>query len=90
MPTDYEIARDHKLALSVIQDDAYAALKACNPNDERGPMGLTPDHIKNTPEWQQARAAVDRAGKVLRDYNRQFLKLYKKEWKAEVMAKRGL
>lgn len=54
----------------------------------RGPMGLTPDHVKATPEWKQSRTAMDRAQRTLAAFNSQFLKRYKTEWKATLLERR--
>lgn len=34
-----------------------------------GPMGLTPDTVKATAEWQQAKQAYDKAFQALRAFN---------------------
>lgn len=43
----------------------------------RGPMGLTPDHIKASPEWKEARRQYDYWFSQLRAYNKAFLKTHK-------------
>ena len=67
--------------------DAVAAHRAAC-GTERGPMGLTPDHVKASPEWRATRATMDRAQRNLADFNRGFLKLYKAEWKATLQSRR--
>jgi hypothetical protein len=53
-----------------------------------GPVGgLTPDHIKNHPDYRAARADADRAFKSVQNHNQQHLKNFSKEYKAERMAK---
>ena len=62
------------------------ALKALE-GDERTPMGLTPAHIKATPEWQATKKAFGIAFSNLRNFNGQFVKHFKKELKLERDAK---
>ena len=45
----------------------------------RGTMGLTPDAVKATPEWQQAKKAYNLAFDQSRAFNKFFTKAYKKE-----------
>lgn len=54
----------------------------------RGPTGLTPDHVKESPEFQQAKRAFDASFRRLRDFNAIFLKKFKKEYRAYMGAKR--
>jgi hypothetical protein len=49
----------------------------------KGPMNLTPDHIKATPEWKAAKLRFDRAFAALRDFNVVFTKQYATELRAE-------
>lgn len=35
----------------------------------RGPMGLTPDRVKASPEWQAAQRAYQKAHRDLRNFN---------------------
>lgn len=51
-------------------------------------LGLTPDHIKATAQWQAERKACDLAFNALRNYNRSFTKAYAHELRAERKAKR--
>lgn len=55
---------------------------------DKGPMGLTPDAVKATPEWQGDRAAYDTAARTLGIFNREFVKRFKKEWKATLAERR--
>ena len=50
---------------------------------ERGPTGLTPDAVKETPEWRAAKASVDKAFARLRAFNAVFVKKFAKELRAE-------
>lgn len=45
----------------------------------KGPMGLTPDHVRRTPEYQKAKAEWDAVFKRLRAFNGWYTKNYKKE-----------
>ena len=49
----------------------------------RGAMGLTPDAVKATPEWQLAKKAYNLAFEQSRAFNKFFTKAYKKEIAAE-------
>lgn len=48
-----------------------------------GPMGLTPDAVKATREWRDAKAACDIAFGRLREFNGRFIKSFAKEIRAE-------
>jgi hypothetical protein len=50
---------------------------------ERGPTGLTPDTVKEAPEWRAAKARVDKAFARLRSFNATFVKRFAKELRAE-------
>ena len=50
---------------------------------ERGPMGMTPDIVKEAPEWQAAKARAARAFAQLRSFNAAFVKRFAKELRAE-------
>jgi hypothetical protein len=53
-----------------------------------GPVGgLTPDHIKNHPDYRSAKSDADRAFKNVQNHNQQHLKNFSKEYKAERMAR---
>jgi hypothetical protein len=45
----------------------------------RGPMGLTPDAVRSSPEWKAAYAAERKAFAELRAYNAWYVKAFKKE-----------
>lgn len=42
-------------------------------------MGMTPDHVKAVPEWQQAKKDFDQAFAQLRNFNGWYVKTFKKE-----------
>lgn len=79
----------------LIRDSLDADLKAASENlktvsgTEKGFMGLTPDHIKATPEWKAARSAFDNAFAKVRYFNGRYVKHFKKEIRAAIEAKRG-
>lgn len=63
-----------------------AALKAF-PND--GPMGLTPDHVKASPEFKAAKRAFDQAFANFRNFNADFTVLFADQLRAERRARRS-
>ena len=54
----------------------------------KGPMGLTPDDVRATPEWQAAKAAADADFEALRSFNGPYSKKFKKEIAAARQAER--
>ncbi len=87
MNTEYETAKNYVRTIEKQCELAEAALKAL-PGINSGPMGLTPDHIKQSPEYIAAKRTYKRAFNVLRDVNSNFLKRFAKEIKAERAAAR--
>ena len=53
-----------------------------------GPMGLTPDSVKQTDAWRRAHAGYNSAHAALRAHNLHFTKEYKKELAAHRDAER--
>ena len=49
----------------------------------KGPMNLTPDTIRATPEWKAVKAEFDSAFQRLRKFNAAFVRTFKKEIQAE-------
>ena len=49
-----------------------------------GSMGLTPDHIKRTSEWQADKRAFETSMRNLREFNTVMLRKYKKEYRQHV------
>lgn len=84
---DYIQAKAHKAALEMAHDAAAIRLRLVSGN-ERGMMGLTPDHIKATPEWRKAFNDQRKAFREMADFNRHFAKMFKKELMAEYKARR--
>lgn len=85
----YAIAKQAKFAVEAMHDAAAAVLNEVS-GTERGPMGLTPDHIKATPEWKAAYRAERKAFNELRSYNGWFAKSFKKEMRADPTFNRHL
>jgi hypothetical protein len=52
-----------------------------------GAMGLTPDSVKQSPEFRAAQSAFNYWHNRLRAANSEFLRLYKKEYHAERRAR---
>lgn len=79
------------------RDSIEARLKAATARAEEivaehggaSKMGLTPDAVKQLPEWQKARAEIDQTMRELQHFNASFTKTFKKELAAERRAKYG-
>jgi hypothetical protein len=56
---------------------------------EKGPLNLTPDHVKALPEYQKLKAEADVAFAQLRNYNAWYTKKFKKEIYAYRTAQRA-
>jgi hypothetical protein len=82
----YEQARAKQSALWSASTVAAEALKLI-PGVGTGPMGLTPDSVRSTPEYRAARAAADRAFRELQAYNAWLVKTYAAESRAERRAR---
>ena len=80
VPDDYQSAVAMRDALQSELDNASAALKVF----PRGAMGLTPDEVKASPAWKDAKRAVDVAFQRLRDFNG----VYTKKFSAEIRKNR--
>lgn len=72
-----------------LERDWRAASEALNalPGASTGPMGLTPDHVRATAAWQAAKAAYELRLASLQAFNRQFVKLYRADIRAERRAR---
>jgi len=64
---------------------AAGAVMAAFPHNA---MGLTPDHVRATPEWRAARSRFDRAFAAQRAFNAVFVRKFKKEIVAQRDARR--
>lgn len=83
---NYEEAKAYKATLEAINNAASDALKAFDSYGKSS-MGMTPDHVKAMPEYQEAKKAFDVSFQRLRNFNGQFTKVFKKEIAAERKAK---
>lgn len=52
-----------------------------------GPMGLTPDDVRATPQWKANKLAYDRAFAALRTFNQSFTKTFARQIRAERKAR---
>lgn len=77
--TDYEKAKQQAVDACAAADIASQALQQF----PKGPMGLTPDSVKNTPEFQSARAAFDKCFAAQRAANGYLNKHFAREVRAE-------
>lgn len=84
----YEEARKVRVAWD---DSAKAASAAINAiaGVGSGPMGLTPDEIKRSPEYQRARRDYDNAAEALRNLTRWIVRTFPKEAKADAQSRRA-
>ena len=76
--SNYQIAKQSKIVLENTLDNADKILKAFDSYGKSS-FGLTPDHVKAMPEWQQAKDDFDRAFAELRAFNGWYMKTFKKE-----------
>ncbi|MBX9813356.1 MAG: hypothetical protein K2X76_01490 [Sphingomonas sp.] len=78
----YAIAKAARDQLDREWRAASAALNAI-PGVGAGPMGLTPDHIRELSTYREAKAAYDLSFARLRAFNNKFLKLYAADIRAD-------
>lgn len=78
----FQEAKSHGLQLEALLDFASKRLKSFDSYGKTE-MGLTPDHVKAMPEWQQAKKEFDLALAQLRNFNGWYVKAFKKEIAAE-------
>lgn len=77
--TIYEQAKEQRDQLESRLATASAALNAF----PRLPNGLTPDAIKTLPDYQVAKSQAAVAFRNLREFNQQFVRLFKHQIKLE-------
>lgn len=70
------------------EGEAKAASDALGEMSGGGTMGLTPDPVKFSPAYQDARRAYERAADRLRNLNGWIMRTYRKEARAAAMADR--
>ena len=78
----FHIAKQSKTMLENALDAADKALKAFDKYG-KSEMGMTPDFVREMPEWQQAKKEFDKAFAELRNFNGWYVKTFKKEITAE-------
>lgn len=83
---NYQEAKAYKTNLEAINDAASDALQAFDKLGKSS-MGMTPDHVKAMPEYQAAKLAYAVSFNNLRNFNGQFMKVFKKEIQADRKAK---
>ena len=73
---DYAEAKTRAVELEAETERTSKALKTLSGG---GPMGLTPEAVKATTEWKDAKRAYDVAFAALRNFNAAFVKRFKRE-----------
>lgn len=81
--TTYDEAKAQADTLNAIVKVAGDALKTF----PKGPMGLTPDAVRATAEWQTAKATYDNAFARLRAFNARFTRIFASDIRAERRAR---
>lgn len=84
---NYQDAMVYKATLERKHEGAANDLKSLVGN-ERGAFNLTPDSIKQTPEWKAAYSKERSAFNAMRNFNMYIARTFKKELRAEREAKR--
>ena len=81
---DFQSALAHKLRLEQAYSDASKAMQ----DFPKGEMGLTPDTVRASVEFRAAKSRLDSAFSALKAFNSQFLKRFKREYRAFLHSKR--
>lgn len=92
MQTAFEAATAQRDDIDARLRDAIAALNAITDQlagDTPRVMGLTPDHVKADPRWQQAKAKADVLFQALRQFNSVYVRKFKRELAIARRAARG-
>ncbi len=76
---EYEEAKALKEELIEINDKYSKKLEGFEKNH----LGMTPDHIRDTKEWKEAKQRFDDSFTKLQYFNPWFMKNFKKEYAAE-------
>lgn len=86
MTQEFNIAKQSAI---VLENAVKAASDKLREFDKYGKssMGLTPDHVKATPEWKKAKAEYEKAFSEMRAFNGWYVKAFKKELAAERKAR---
>jgi hypothetical protein len=83
---NYTEAKELKAKAENAERQAAAVLQQAR-GTQAGPMGLTPDHVKASPEFQAAYASHAAAFRHMQTVNSWFCKAFKKEYAAERKAR---
>lgn len=86
-PIPYAVFKTVAAELTHEMEAASAILHAI-PGVGSGTTGLTPDTIKATSEYKNARRALDAAVRALQDFNGKYAKHFSKEIRADISAQR--
>lgn len=81
----FEQALAAKCDIERLSRDASDRLRALSGG---GPMGLTPDDVRASPEWRAAKADFDEAFSVERAFNQAFLRAFGRQYRE--MRRKGL
>jgi len=82
---DFLVAREQAATLDRAVTETSAALQEF----PRGPLGLTPDDVKASPEWQTAYRNFNVAFQALRNFNGTYTKKFADELRHERNARRA-
>ena len=85
----YPAALAHRDALAAGLEVASARLRSV-PGVGTGRMGLTPDHVKATATYQNAKRSYDHWFALVRDFNGTFVRTFKRELAADRAAARAV
>jgi hypothetical protein len=80
----YESALSAKLAIEAIHARASDELRAISGG---GPMGLTPDSVKQSSEFRSAKSKFDHCHVRLKQFNAAFIKQYGRQYVADLRAR---
>lgn len=83
----YAEARAEYDALNAKADAAGAVLRAI-PGVGSGPMGLTPDEVRTSQAYREAKTAAERASHAVRAFAGPFVKRFKAKYRAAIEAER--
>lgn len=86
---EFSLALSMKKTLERRADEASSELNKLRAGAELGPMGLTPDHIKQSPEWRTATIKFLGYRGALQKYNQAFLRVHKKQYRQYISENRG-
>ncbi len=79
---NFQEAKAYKAQLESLLDFADKRLKSFDCYGKSS-IGMTPDHVKAMPEWQEAKTAFETAFQNLRNFNAKYTKAFRKEIQEE-------